>query len=253
MTETPAVQPDPHPSPARRPVVAVVLAGGVGTRVGADRPKQLLPLAGRTILEWSVAAFVDSPDVDEVLVVTAAGLVGQVRRLLSATGSPSVAVIEGGVLRSDSTRAAIIALGERDCDVLLHDAARPLVDGPTIGRCVQALTTGEAVTAAVPATDTVAEVGPDDAVDVVLERSRLRNIQTPQGFRLGTIRAAYRAMDADPDRPDNPSDDCGVVLRYQPGVRVVVVEGSTRNLKVTHPGDLLVAERLLGEAVTPPG
>lgn len=227
--------------------MAVVLAGGVGTRIGADRPKQLLSIAGRTILEWAVSAFHDSPYVDEVWVVTAGTLVDDVRTLLAAAGLGAVRVIEGGVLRSDSTRAAITALGDRDCDVLFHDAARPLVDSRIIADCVRALRTGEAVTTAVPSTDTVAEVDPDGRVKGILDRARLRNVQTPQGFRLATIGAAYRLMDADPQGPLAATDDCGVVLRYRADVPIAVVAGSARNLKVTHPDDLLVAERLLSD------
>jgi 2-C-methyl-D-erythritol 4-phosphate cytidylyltransferase len=244
VTETVATTADSaHP----RSVVAVVLAGGVGTRIGADRPKQLLSIAGRTILEWAVSAFHDSPYVDQAYVVTAGALVDDVRALLATAGLGDVRVIEGGVLRTDSTRAAINALGDRDCDVLLHDAARPLVDGRIIADCVQALRTGEAVTTAVPSTDTVAEVDPDGQVRGILDRARLRNVQTPQGFRLATIRAAYRLMDADPAGAPNATDDCGVVLRYLPEVPITVVAGSARNLKVTHPDDLLVAERLLSD------
>jgi 2-C-methyl-D-erythritol 4-phosphate cytidylyltransferase len=227
--------------------VAVVLAGGVGTRIGADRPKQLLSIAGRTILEWAVSAFHRSPYVDAVWVVTAGSLVSDVRDLLAAGGLDDVTVIEGGVLRTDSTRAAIAALGERDCDVLFHDAARPLVDGRIIADCIRALRTGEAVTTAVPSTDTVAEVDRAGQVKGILDRTRLRNVQTPQGFRLATIRAAYQLMDADPDGPPAATDDCGVVLRYLPDVPISVVEGSARNLKVTHPDDLLVAERFLSD------
>jgi len=228
-------------------VVAVVLAGGVGTRVGADRPKQLLTIAGRTILEWAVSAFNDSPYVDTVWVVTAGSLVDDVGKLLAAGGLDDVNVIEGGVLRTDSTRAAITALGDHDCDVLFHDAARPLVDGRIIAECVRALRTEVAVTTAVPSTDTVAEVDSQGRLKGILERSRLRNVQTPQGFRLATIRAAYELMDADLERAPAATDDCGVVLRYLPDVPISVVEGSARNLKVTHPDDLLVAERLLSD------
>jgi 2-C-methyl-D-erythritol 4-phosphate cytidylyltransferase len=244
VTETVATTADAgHP----RSVVAVVLAGGVGTRIGADRPKQLLRIAGRTILEWAVSAFHDSPCVDDVWVVTAGTLVDDVRDLLATAGLGDVRVIEGGVLRTDSTRAAITALGDSDCDVLLHDAARPLVDGRIIADCVRALRAGEAVTTAVSSMDTVAEVEPDGRVKAILDRARLRNVQTPQGFRLATIRAAYRLMDADPHGAPTATDDCCVVLRYLPNVPIGVVPGSARNLKVTHPDDLLVAERLLSD------
>jgi len=237
---------EPTYATSRRHVVAVVLAGGAGHRFGADRPKQLLPLGGRTVLEHAVGAFVESSAVDEVLVVMAPDWAVRVRQLLAAAGWSDVWVIEGGVLRSDSTRMAIQALGDRDCDVLLHDAARPLVDGRIISDCVRALDAAEAVTAAVPSTDTIAEVTADGALLAVLDRDSLRNVQTPQGFRLATIREAYRLMDQDPEPAVSLTDDCSVVLRYLPDVRVSVVEGSPRNVKVTHPDDLLLAERLLG-------
>lgn len=238
----------------RRPVVAVVLAGGVGTRIGATRPKQLLRLGERTILEHAVAAFVTSPDVDSVMVVAAAAVLDQVGALLSAGGLGPVRVIEGGVRRSDSTRAAIMALGDADCDVLFHDAARPLVDGRVIADCVRALESAVAVTAALPSTDTVAMTAEADParIGAVLDRDRLRTIQTPQGFRLATIREAYRLMALDAAGAAEPTDDCGVVLRHLPEVAVLLVEGSVRNIKITHPDDLLVAEQLLAAGREPP-
>ena len=231
--------------PRVRPVVAAVLAGGAGHRFGADQPKQLRVLAGRTVLEWAISAFRDSPDVDEVLVVVPDALAGEVRTLLQGAGMSDVAVIEGGVLRTDSTRNAIHALGQRDCDLLLHDAARPLVEARIIADCVRALEAAEAVSAAVPATDTIGEVGPDGRLAVVPDRERLRNIQTPQGFRLATIRRAFDLMDGDPSAAGGATDDCSVVLTYLPQVPIVLVAGSARNIKVTHPDDLALAERLL--------
>jgi 2-C-methyl-D-erythritol 4-phosphate cytidylyltransferase len=231
--------------PRVRPVVAAVLAGGAGHRFGADQPKQLRVLGGRTVLEWAVSAFHDSPDVDEVLVVVPESLAGDVRMLLRDTGMADVAVIEGGRLRTDSTRNAIHALGQRDCDLLLHDAARPLVEARIIADCVHALEAAEAVTAAVPATDTIGEVGSDGRLALVPDRERLRNIQTPQGFRLATIRQAFDLMDDDPSALDGATDDCSVVLTYRPDVPIVLVDGSARNIKVTHPDDLALAERLV--------
>lgn len=230
-----------------RPVVAVVLAAGVGVRFGATGPKQLERLGGRTVLEWSVRAFAEAPDVDEVVVVVSASMAERVRAELAAAGLGRARLVLGGTLRSDSTRAALSALAERDCDVLLHDAARPLVDGRIISDCVSALVQLEAVTTAVPATDTVAELDDVGRVAAIPDRSRLRNVQTPQGFRLTTIRRAFALLDADPNRSTDPSDDCSVVLRYLPDIAVGVVEGSARNLKVTHPHDLDLAEALLAD------
>src|SRR5215469_5033975 len=146
--------------------VAVVLAGGSGRRFGGDRPKQLLLLAGRSLVEHCVAAFDLALGVDEVLVVSAAGLVAetaaQVGGYQKVTG-----VIPGGEARSDSARQAIAALRAAplaapgaaagqdtggDCNVLLHDAARPLVDQRIIADCVAALATWTAIGVVVPST-----------------------------------------------------------------------------------------------------
>ena len=110
--------------------VAVVLAGGTGQRFGGDRPKQLHVLAGRTLIEHSVTAFERAPGVDTIMVVMPAALADQARERFTAAGGyrKVTAVIEGGATRTDSTRCAIAALGETECDVLFHDAARPLVD-----------------------------------------------------------------------------------------------------------------------------
>jgi 2-C-methyl-D-erythritol 4-phosphate cytidylyltransferase len=241
--------------------VAVVLAGGSGQRFGSGLPKQLLPLDGRTLIEHSVAAFEEAPDVAAVLVVIATGHSRQVAELLKAGGYQKVmGVIEGGASRTDSTRRAIAELcrtepgrtepgrtepGPEECDVLFHDAARPLVDQRIIADCVRALRTHEAVGVAVPTSDTIVIVD-DDVMTAMPRRDRLRRCQTPQGFRLHVIRRAYELAQADPDFADLAStDDCGVVLRYLPEVTVAVVPGSERNMKITYPDDLRVAESLL--------
>jgi ribitol-5-phosphate 2-dehydrogenase (NADP+) / D-ribitol-5-phosphate cytidylyltransferase len=236
--------------------VAVVLAGGSGKRFGSTLPKQLLPLAGRTLIEHSVAAFEKAPDVAAILVVMAAGHTGQVAELLAAGGSQKVmGVIEGGATRPESTWLAIAELcdgelggeelGREECDVLFHDAARPLVDQRIIADCVHALRTHQAAGVAVPASDTIVIVD-DDVMTSVPRRDRLRRCQTPQGFRLQVIRRAYELARADPAFSGLAStDDCGVVLRYLPEVAVAVVPGSERNIKITHPDDLRVAESLL--------
>jgi ribitol-5-phosphate 2-dehydrogenase (NADP+) / D-ribitol-5-phosphate cytidylyltransferase len=251
--------------------VAVVLAGGSGQRFGSGLPKQLLPLTGRTLIEHSVAAFEEAPDVAAILVVMAAGHSRQVAELLKAGGYQKVmGVIEGGPSRPDSTWRAIAELcrtdpgptdpapadrgptdlsqeelGQEECDVLFHDAARPLVDQRIIADCVRALRTHEAVGVAVPTSDTIVIVD-NDVMTSMPRRDRLRRCQTPQGFRLQVIRRAYELAQADPAFTDLAStDDCGVVLRYLPEVTIAVVPGSERNMKITYPDDLRVAESLL--------
>ena len=225
-------------------MVAVVLGGGVGQRLGARMPKQLLRLAGRTLIEHCVAAFEQAPGVDEILVVMAGGYVGQVEGLLA--GFPKVsAVIEGGVTRPDSTRVALGAIARThpgEVGVLLHDAARPLVDGRIIADCVASLQVHDAAGVAVPASDTMV-VTENGVMESMPRRESLLRCQTPQCFRLSVITRAHELAAADPDFA--PTDDCGVVLRYLPQVKVHVVPGSERNIKITYPQDLAIAEALL--------
>lgn len=230
------------------PVVAVVLAGGSGSRFGAERPKQLLEIAGRTVLEHSVRAFDRHPRVDEVLVVMARDYVAQAEDLVSGCSKVS-GVIEGGASRSESTMAALSHLGDRECLVLVHDAARPLVSERVISGCIDALAEHPAVLVAVPATDTMVEVGADDTVRSVPERASLRRVQTPQGFRSDVLRAAYAAAAADPDFI--ATDDASVVFRYLPDHSVGIAAGEERNLKITTPEDLRLAEALLRDEASP--
>jgi 2-C-methyl-D-erythritol 4-phosphate cytidylyltransferase len=235
--------------------VAVVLAGGMGLRFGGDRPKQLHVLAGRTLVEHSVAAFEQAPGVAAITIVMPPGLASQAQKQFVDSGDhPKVTgVIEGGVTRTDSTRCAIAALGPGECNVLFHDAARPLLDQRIIADCISALATAQAIGVAIPSSDTIVEVA-DGMVTRMPRRETLQRCQTPQGFRLSVIRRAYKLADADPAFPQRPAtDDCGIVLRYLPDVPVRLVPGSERNIKVTYPDDLEVAEALLRRPPERPG
>jgi 2-C-methyl-D-erythritol 4-phosphate cytidylyltransferase len=238
-------------------MVAVVLAGGSGQRFGAGVPKQLLELDGQTLLAHCVAAFDAAPGVDEVLVVMPPGRTADAEKLRADGAYPKLtAVIEGGTSRPGSTRAAISAIsarrtaaaagGDRDADwgVLFHDAARPLVDQRIIADCVAALERVDALGVAVPTADTIVVVA-DGVMTQIPRRDSLLRCQTPQGFRLSVIARAHELALADPDY--EPTDDCGVVLRYLPDVPVHVVQGSERNLKITYPRDLAIARVLLDE------
>jgi 2-C-methyl-D-erythritol 4-phosphate cytidylyltransferase len=270
-------------------MVAVVLGGGVGQRLGAGVPKQLLTLGGMTLIERCVAAFEAAPGVDEILVVMASGWTAQVKAILADGGYGKVTdVIEGGATRPDSTRVALAAIAasrpgtkldsrpgtkldsrpgteldsrpgseldsgpgtERgagedvggECGVLLHDAARPLVDQRIIADCVAALQVHDAAGVAVPTSDTIV-ITHDGVMESMPARETVQRCQTPQCFRLSVITRAHQLAAADPDFA--PTDDCGVVLRYLPEVGVHLVAGSEDNIKVTYPRDLAIAEALL--------
>lgn len=232
--------------------VAVVLAAGTGQRFASSLPKQLQMLSGATLLEHCVETFSQAPGVDEVLVVTATELTGRVRSLLGRFAALAD-VIDGGAARTESTQRAIAWLGPRaaaadpdqDWKVLFHDAARPLVDQRIIEACVHALDSWDAVGVVVPSADTIVQLA-DGAFERILPRDTLARCQTPQGFRLSVISRAYELAAADPSFAARPAtDDCGVVLRYLPGVPVGAVQGSERNLKITYPADLAVAQALL--------
>jgi 2-C-methyl-D-erythritol 4-phosphate cytidylyltransferase len=222
---------------------------GVGT--GSPLPKQLLTIAGTTILEHSVRAFDRAPGVDAVFVLMAGDFITQAQEMVDGAGFGRVRPVRaGGRTRSDSTRLALDLLGDDFDIVLFHDAARPLVEAATIAACLNALADAEAVSVAVALTDTVV-ITDAGRITAVPARAQLRSLQTPQGFRVPTIRRAHALAAADPDF--TATDDCGVVLRYLPEVPIRVVAGSERNLKVTHPVDLVVAEALYATALAPDG
>ncbi|WP_405088753.1 SDR family NAD(P)-dependent oxidoreductase [Microbispora sp. NBC_01389] len=229
--------------------VGVVLAGGVGQRVGLNTPKQLLKIAGKTILEHTLDVFDGHPEIDEVIVAMTPGFVPDAEELVRRGGYAKVSrVLEGGASRTETTWRALSALGERECDVLLHDAVRPLIEPRVISECVAALGRYEAVEVAIPSSDTIVVAAPGPRGEIIRDipdRSRLRRGQTPQCFRLSVIRAAYERALADPAFPSLPTtDDCGVVLRYLPDVPIYIVPGSERNMKVTHPVDVYLADKL---------
>lgn len=234
---------------ARLPTVGVVLAGGVGRRMGLSLPKQLLKIAGQSIIEHSIAAFDGHPDIDEVIVLMAPGHVDEVAAMVARRRFTKVSqIVEGGASRTESTLNALRALGDRECDVLLHDAVRPLVEPRIIADCVTALADHRAVGVAVPSSDTIMVAAPVPGGEVIKEipdRSPLRRAQTPQCFRLSVIRDAYDKALADPGFADRQAtDDCGVLLRYRPDVPIFIVAGSEHNMKVTHPVDVFIADKL---------
>jgi 2-C-methyl-D-erythritol 4-phosphate cytidylyltransferase len=229
-------------------VVAVVLGGGVGTRFGAALPKQLLTLGGRTLVEHCVTAFSQAPGIAEILLVMPPDYHAEARKLVGGQVSD---IIAGGVTRSHSVRNALAHISARyepaETGVLIHDAARPLISPQIIEGCLGGLRKYDACGTAVPTSDTILSVE-NGIIANVPPRETLYRAQTPQCFRLEVINRAHALAAADPDF--QPTDDCGVVLRYLPDTPVHIVPGSESNLKVTYPSDLAVAQALLDQQAT---
>lgn len=223
------------------PNVAVILAGGKGSRFGADRPKQFLEVAGKMVLEHTVQAFENHSRIQETVIVCHAGYLEEMRRIVEKNGWKKVKhVLAGGKERYDSSLAAIRAYQGKEVNLLFHDAVRPLVSTRIIDDVCKALEEHEAVDVIVPAIDTIVENRGNRLK--MLDRSLLHRVQTPQGFRLALIEQAYRLALADP--AFQATDDCGVVLKYMPEVPVFLVRGEESNVKLTYKEDVYLLEQL---------
>jgi 2-C-methyl-D-erythritol 4-phosphate cytidylyltransferase len=221
----------------------VLLAGGVGSRVGLDLPKQLIKIAGRPILEHTLAVLDQHPDVDEVLIMMAPGHLDAVRDIVRSGGYGKVSgILEGAQTRNGTTRRALDHLGDDECFVLFHDAVRPLLAPRIVHDCFRALETYDAVDVAIPSADTIIEVTADNIIRAIPPRANLRRGQTPQAFRASVIKKAYDSAEGDENFV--ATDDCSVVLKYLPEVPIFVVAGEDRNMKVTEPIDVYLADKL---------
>lgn len=222
----------------------VIVAAGSGERFGGNVPKAFVELAGVPLLVRSALTAM-AAGVDRLAVVVGnQQLIEDARRLLGPAGVARVHVVIGGPTRVDSVRLGLLALASGDDDiVVIHDAARPLATVASFQRVIAAVEAGaDGATAAVRSTDTIAATH-DGRIVAVPDRSTVVLVQTPQAFRSAVLRAAHAAAQAAGDT--TLSDDAGLVLRYAPTTVVVAVAGDERNLKITRPGDLDLAARLL--------
>jgi len=211
-------------------VTAIIAAAGVGRRLGAAVPKQLLDLGGRSMLERSVDAFVSHPRVSDVVVAMPAELIAGAPAWLSASGS-HVHVVAGGQRRQDSVANAFDAVPADAEIILIHDAARPFVSADVISRAIDAAAAHGAAIAAMPAQDTVKRVD-GTIIAETLPRESIYLAQTPQAFRREVLRDAVALGRAGAGGTDEAA------LAEQAGHMVHVVEGDMANVKITTTADL---------------
>ncbi|MSQ26154.1 MAG: 2-C-methyl-D-erythritol 4-phosphate cytidylyltransferase [Dehalococcoidia bacterium] len=233
----------PISSSAPRAGVVIAAAGESRRMGGID--KVFSPLRGQPVLAWSVGAFHRLAEISSIALVLRADLIPQAQSLVRQRGWTKIAaIVPGGARRQDSVLAGLDALGACDI-VLVHDGARPCVDAATILRGLDAVSRGGAAIAAVPAKNTIKVVDAQHRVIATPDRSTLWQVQTPQVFHYAILRAAYARAGADAHAGAGVTDDASLV--EQAGHPVTVFMGSYRNIKVTTPEDLAIAEAFLGD------
>jgi 2-C-methyl-D-erythritol 4-phosphate cytidylyltransferase/2-C-methyl-D-erythritol 2,4-cyclodiphosphate synthase len=230
-------------NPQKPKVIALVVAAGSGSRMGKDMPKQYLSLGGKTVLRHCLETFRRHPRISGVRVVINDAL----RDLYdnAVEGLDLMPPVAGGQKRQDSVRAGLESLAAEAPDlVLIHDAARPFIDGATIDRTIDTLAIHDGALVAVPVVDTLkrgTQDGADTFSGVTVDRNGLWRAQTPQGFRFEPLLAAHRQAASGPEMTDDAA------VAEAAGMKVALVLGHENNFKITAPADLERAERLMSE------
>jgi 2-C-methyl-D-erythritol 4-phosphate cytidylyltransferase len=237
-------------------VFVILPAAGIGTRMaavtGTPTPKQFLSLSGAPILVHCLRAFLAVSRVEAIYVAVQKREIDRVREQMNDFHlGARVHFVEGGDVRQQSVNNALqqLAAETRCLDndiVLVHDAARPLIDSATIDRTIDAIAEHGAAIVGMPAVDTIKQVdrtAKGAIITATIPRERIVHAQTPQGARCGLLRRAFAEADAD---GFTGTDEASLLERA--GIEVAVVAGSARNFKITQPGDLELAEFYLGSA-----
>lgn len=226
-------------------VYAIILAAGSGSRMNVDTPKQFNKIAGKSVIEHTVSIFDNHPRIDAVYVVIPEFLSDEAREIIDSiklNSKKNTKLVIGGSTRNLSTLNAISKIPESDALVLIHDSARPLLSTDVIDRVISALDNYKAVDTVAECSDTIVEVNDFSNIVNIPNRSFMRRGQTPQAFHIDVLKDAYAKAQINSDLSN--SDDCGVVKKYLPDISIHCVYGSEANIKITHPIDLVLADRL---------
>jgi 2-C-methyl-D-erythritol 4-phosphate cytidylyltransferase len=223
--------------------IAVILAGGVGTRLGMSLPKQFFKVAGKMVIEHAVDVFEKNELIDEIAIVTNSHYTFMVEDMIIKNNWKKVKkILEGGEERYHSSLAAINAYGDfKEANLIFHDAARPLLSQRIVNDVVKAMYTYNAVDVAINSADTIIEVA-NEIITAIPERIKMRRGQTPQSFKQAVIAKAYTI--ALKDKNFTATDDCGIVKKYLPQEKIFVVNGEEVNMKLTYPEDTYLLDKL---------
>jgi 2-C-methyl-D-erythritol 4-phosphate cytidylyltransferase len=224
-------------------VVALIAAGGQGKRMGTSISKQYLKIRNKPILIRTIEHFENSSFVDEVILIA-----NEEQYILENIKEYSFSkvskIVPGGKERQDSVYNGLKSIEDKDCLVLIHDGARPFVGADDIEKVLNQALKYDGVSLGVMVKDTIKQINDMGTVDKTLDRPRLRSVQTPQAFKYESIKAAH---DRARDQNYIGTDDCSLIERL--GGRVVIVEGSYKNIKITTPEDLNIAEKFMEDEI----
>ena len=224
----------------RKDIACILLAGGSGTRMSGDQAKQFVRIAGKTILEHSLNALRQHLPQVRIVVTAPFADVDKVARMFQH--DPLVQVVSGGLSRQASTLKGLKALADdAPHNILIHDGARPFLDGRILSDVIEALEEYEAVDVAIPTTDTIIAER-DGFIESIPKRKHLLRGQTPQAFRYKDLVSCYRTLGE--QKLEQFTDDCGIFLACNPDARVRIVKGSEENIKATYPIDLILADEM---------
>jgi len=220
----------------------IILAGGSGNRFGGVLPKQFIKIAGKTVIEHTIECFERHNLVDSILIVINPEFYDFMNEILLKNNFNKVKkILKGGKTRQDSSYIGLNGC-DKDTDfVLFHDAVRPFVSERIITDIIEALKYYEAVDVAIPAADTIIKVNSDKIIEDIPKRQYLMRGQTPQGFRLSLIKNAYEIYMK--NSSISVTDDCGLIVKYNLAP-VYVVQGEEKNIKITYPEDVFMADKL---------
>lgn len=230
---------------AKQQLALIIPAAGKGERLGGEIPKPYIKVAGKTILEYTLLKFRNVSGLGEVIVSTSNQYIGETEKLLSKVFPDlNCSVVEGGAERQDSIRNALEEISDKTGLIAVHDAVRPFVSKEDIENCIEEASRSGGAVLAIRARDTIKVALRNLEIEETPNRENLWQAQTPQIFWAALLREAYQYAST---HDFLGSDDSSLVEKI--GGKVVLVEGSSKNFKITHPYDLDMARYLIEEGV----
>jgi len=221
---------------------AIVLASGVGERTRFEKPKQFIKIAGKTVLEHTLEIFESNDSIDEIILVSHRDYVELCKELILKNNYKKISkVLCGGASRRESSFIGISAIEDEQSKVLIHDAVRPFLSNRIINECIKKLDEYDAIDVAIPSADTIIEINDDMVINKIPARKNLMRGQTPQGFKVKTIKKAHELANKSGDI--TVTDDCGLIVKFDVAP-IYVVLGDESNIKITYPIDITIADKL---------